>query len=64
MFHRQHLDALYEELQRAWRGKPEYETLLRDTHLGIAYSDADRPLDDIDPRVVALIDKHRPPASG
>jgi hypothetical protein len=60
MFRRQHLNALYEDLDAEWRGKPEYERLLRDTHLGIAYSDAGRPLDDIDPRVVALIDKHKP----
>jgi hypothetical protein len=59
MFRKQHLDALYEELNKQWKGKPEYEQLLRDTHLGIAYSDADRPLDDIDPRVVALIEKHK-----
>ena len=59
MFRKQHLDALYEELNKQWKGKPEYEQLLRDTHLGIAYSDADRPLDDIDPRVIALIEKHK-----
>jgi hypothetical protein len=59
MFRKQHLDALYEELNKQWKGKPEYDQLLRDTHLGIAYSDADRPLDDIDPRVVALIEKHK-----
>ena len=59
MFRKQHLDELYEELNKEWRGKPEYEQLLRDTHLGIAYSDAGRSLDDIDPRVVALIEKHK-----
>ena len=59
MFRKQHLDALYEELNKQWKWKPEYEQLLRDTHLGIAYSDAGRPLDDIDPRVIALIEKHK-----
>jgi len=59
MFRKQHLDALYEELNKQWKGKPEYEQLLRDTHLGIAYSDAGRSLDDIDPRVIALIEKHK-----
>ena len=59
MFRKQHLDALYEELNKQWKGKPDYEQLLRDTHLGIAYSDAGRPLDDIDPRVIALIEKHK-----
>ena len=61
MFRRQQLDALHEEFQNAWRGKPEYEQLLRDTHLGIAYSDAGRALDEIDPRIAALICKHKPP---
>ncbi len=60
MFRRQQLDALYEELNIAWRGKPEYERLIRDAHLGVAYSDAGRPLDSIDPRVAALIAKHKP----
>ena len=62
MFLKPDLDALYEELDDAWRGKPEFEQLLRDAHLGIAYSDAGRPLSDIDPRVVALIEKYKPQA--
>jgi hypothetical protein len=64
MFRKQQLDSLYRELDSAWRGKPEYEQLLRDAHLGIAYSDAGRPLDDIDPRIASLIDKHKPGSQG
>ena len=61
MFKKPHIDALLEQLKSDWQDKPEYEDLLRDAHLGIAYSDAGRPLgDDIDVRVVALIEKHRP----
>ncbi len=60
MFKRPDLDALYDELDNDWKGKPEYEQLLRDAHLGIAYSDSDRPLDGIDSRVATLIEKHRP----
>ena len=60
MFDKEHLDALYGEIRRKWYGTPEYDRLLRDAHLGVAYSDAGRPLDDIDPTVVALIEKHRP----
>ena len=61
MFRKKQLDALFDELGREWKGKPEYDKLLRDTHLGVALFDAERDLgDQIDPRVVALIDKHRP----
>ena len=63
MFRKQHLDKLYEDLNSAWRGKAEFDKLLRDAHLDIAYSDAGRPLDDIDARVVALIKRYRPSAS-
>ena len=62
MFKKPDIDALLEQLKSEWGDKPEYEDLLRDAHLGIAYSDAGRPLgDDIDARVVVLIEKHRPP---
>ena len=60
MFKKEHLDTLYDELKREWFGKPEYERLIRDAHLGIAYFDAGRPMEDIHPTVVALIEKHKP----
>ncbi len=61
MFRKEHLDALFGELEQQWRGKPEFEQLLRDAHLGIALADAGRPLGaDIDPRVVSLIQKYAP----
>jgi len=60
MFEKTQLDALFGELDREWRGKPDFEKLSRDAHLGIAYWDAGRPLDRIDPRVVGLIEKHKP----
>jgi hypothetical protein len=60
MFEKAHIDALFGELDREWRGKPDFEKLSRDAHLGIALWDAGRPLDRIDPRVVALIEKHKP----
>ena len=60
MFDKEQLDALYGEIRREWQGRPERDQLLRDAHLGVAYSDAGRPLDGIDPTVVALIDKHKP----
>ena len=60
MFEKAQIDALFGELQREWRGKPDFEKITRAAHLGIAYWDAGRRLDGIDPRVVALIEKHKP----
>jgi hypothetical protein len=61
MFQKSDLDALFGELDKEWRGKPEHEQLTRDAHLGIALADAGRPLQaNIDPRVKALIEKHKP----
>ena len=63
MFEKTHIEALFGELERQWLGSPEFERLTRDAHLGIALSDAGRPLNDrIDPKIVALIEKHRPKA--
>ena len=61
MFRKEQVDALFAELSERWERKPEFERLARDAHLGIALSDANRPLHkDIDPRVAALIGKHKP----
>jgi hypothetical protein len=60
MFEKAHIDALFGELDHEWRGKPDFEKVSRETHLGIALWDAGRPLDTVDPRAVALIEKHKP----
>jgi len=60
MFEKTQIEALFNELEREWRGKQEFEKLSRDAHLGIALRDAGRPLDRIDSRVVTLIEKHQP----
>ncbi len=60
MFEKTNIDALFADLDTAWQGKPEFEQLSRDAHLGIALSDADRPLDNIDSRIVSLIEQHKP----
>ena len=63
MFQKEHLDALFGELNRDYKGKPESEQLHRDAHLAIAYYDGGRPIPDtIDPIVVALIETYRPKA--
>ena len=61
MFKKEHIDALFGELNRRWRGKPDFEQLNRDAHLAIALFDAGRPLGpEIDSRVAALVEKHKP----
>jgi hypothetical protein len=60
MFEKVHIDALLGEIDLEWRGKPEFEKISREAHLGIALWDAGRPLERIDPRAVALIEKHKP----
>ena len=60
MFQKTNIDALFDELDNEWRGKPEFDKLSRAAHLGIALFDANRPLNDIDPRAVSLIEKHKP----
>ena len=60
MFRKKQIDALFGELERGWRGESEYERLVRDAHLGLALSDAGRPIEGrVDPKVAALIEKHR-----
>ena len=60
MFDKQSLDSLLEELRDEFELEPDWEDLQRDTHLGVARSDAGVPLGKIDSRVVALIEKHMP----
>ena len=63
MFEKAHVDALFGELERQWRGSPEFDRLARDAHLRIALCDAGCPLKYlIDRKIVALIEKHRPKA--
>ena len=61
MFQKPNIDALIKELRDEWEGKPPFEKMIRDAHLGIALFDAGRPLqDNIDQNVAALIQKHKP----
>ncbi len=59
MFSKEQLEGLFDELKRDYGMEPDWELIFRDAHLGVAYSDANTELKDIDPRVVALIEKHR-----
>lgn len=60
MFDKQSLDNLFDELRDQYELEPEWEDIQRAAHLGVARSDAGVPLGDIDGRVVAVIEKHRP----
>ena len=60
MFEKAQIDALFGELDREWRGKPDFEKISREAHLGVALWDAGRSLEKIDPRALALIEKHKP----
>jgi hypothetical protein len=60
VFQKTNIDALFDELDQEWRGKPEFDKISREAHLGIALFDAGRSLDNIDPRAVSLIEKHKP----
>ena len=60
MFEKAQIDALFGERNREWRGKLDFEKISREAHLGVALWDAGRSLEKIDPRAVALIEKHKP----
>lgn len=60
-FDRDALDALFNELETAYAGSSEYELILRDAHVGVALSDAERDAGErIDRRAAEAIEKHRP----
>ena len=60
-FKKDHIDALFGELNSDYKDMQESEQLHRDAHLAIAYFDAGRDIPDtIDPRVHELLEKHGP----
>ena len=60
-FRKEHIDSLFGEIEDNYKEKPEREQLHRDAHLAIALHDAGRDLtDEIDGRVVELVNKHKP----
>lgn len=63
MFEKTHIEALFSELEQKWRGSTEFDKLSREAHLGIALCDAGRPMERIDARIVALIEKYKPKES-
>ena len=53
------LDNFFAELRTQLGGETNWDDLVKDAHLGIARSDADADVGDIDSRVAALIKKHQ-----
>ena len=62
MFDKAALDKLFDDLRGKFGEQSDWEDILRQAHLGVAYSDANVPLasKNIDPRVVAAIEQHKP----
>ena len=59
MFDREMLDRYFAELRDQYANDPDWEQLVRDSHLGIARSDASVDVGDIDSRIKELIEKHK-----
>ena len=60
-FRKEHIDALFGEIEDGYKDRPEREQLHRDAHLAIALHDAGRDIpSEIDERVVSLLEKHKP----
>lgn len=56
---KQALEGIFEELEARHIGSSDYDTILRDTHLGIALSDAGCDIfSQVDPRVASVIEKY------
>jgi hypothetical protein len=53
------LDNFFAELKSQLGGETNWDDLVKDAHLGIARSDADTEVGEIDSRVAALIKKHQ-----
>ena len=61
MFQKSHIDSLFGELNKGYKGSSESERLHRDAHLAIAYFDSGQKIpSNVDERVVALIHKYGP----
>ena len=59
MFDKEMLDTLWADLKGKYGSGPDWDHIVRDTHLGVARSDAGVDLGDIDPRASEAIIAHR-----
>lgn len=78
MFSKDEVEAIVKELRDQWGEPPkddhndnphapvtlsDWEHLLRDAYLGMARADGGVPLGELDPRVIAVIEKHQKQAT-
>ena len=59
MFDKEMLDRLWADLKGKYGNDPDWEQILKDTHLGVARSDAGVDLGNIDKRAIEVIEGHR-----
>jgi hypothetical protein len=59
MFNKEMLDGFFSELKGKYGGDPDWENILKDAHLGIARSDAEVDLGNIDSRAKEAIVRHQ-----
>ena len=59
MFNKEMLDKLWADLRGRFGNDSDWDQIVRDTHLGVARSDADVDLGDIDSRVKEAIKGHK-----
>jgi hypothetical protein len=74
MFSTEEVKAMISELRQQCGGEPvpshsheplaplytsEWERVVRDAYVGMAHADAGVPLGDLDPRVIAIIEKYQ-----
>lgn len=59
MFDKEMLDSLWADLRGRFGNDLDWDQIVRDTHLGVARSDADVDMGDIDARVKETIERHR-----
>ena len=59
MFSKEMLDKFFGELKGKYGSDPDWEHILKDAHLGIARSDAEVDLGNIDSRAKEAIIKHQ-----
>lgn len=59
MFSKEQVEAILSQLRQQWGSDPNWEQLLRDAYVGMARADGDVPLGNLDPRVIAVIERQR-----
>jgi hypothetical protein len=59
MFDKQMLDGLWADLRSKYGNEPDWEQIIRDTHLGVARSDAGVDLGPLDKRAIEAIQQHK-----